>query len=76
VTQRDLVAAVQVLLQAKQLKIAERLPDAATLVAGLLAIQLKVTAIAHHTFGAWRDGADDDLALAPALAAWWALRVL
>jgi hypothetical protein len=43
---------------------------AATLVEELLAFQVRVTAAANETFGAWREGRHDDLVLAVAVAAW------
>jgi hypothetical protein len=36
--------------------------------------RMQITATAHETFGAWRQGQHDDLVLAVALACWWAER--
>ena len=76
VPKRDLVVTLQVLLQAERLKIAEGLPDAATLVKELLAFKVKIDAkTAHDSYETpWRDGAHDDLVLAVALATWYAER--
>jgi hypothetical protein len=74
VPKRNLVATVQVVLQTGRLKIAEGLPEAAMLVKELLNFQVKITANAHDTYGAWREGSHDDLVLAVALACWYAER--
>ena len=55
-----------------RLRIAAALPEADTLVRELLAFQVKITAAAHDTYGAWREGTHDDLVLAVALACWHA----
>ena len=44
------------------------------LVEELMAFQVKVNAQAHDTYGAWREGAHDDLVLAVAVATWLADR--
>ena len=72
VPKRDLVSTVQVLLQGQRLAIASALPDAATLTRELLAFQVQINpATAHDSYGAWREGAHDDLVLAAALAVWY-----
>ena len=72
VPKRDLVATVQVLLQGERLKIAQALPDAATLTRELLNFQVKIDlTTAHDSYGAWREGTNDDLVLATALATWY-----
>jgi hypothetical protein len=70
VPKRDLVSAVQVALQTERLKIASGLSEAATLVRELENFQVKITDAANDTYGAWREGAHDDLVLAVALALW------
>ena len=70
VPKRDLVSAVQVLLQTRRLKVAEALPEGRTLERELRAFEVKVTATAHDTYNA-RVGAHDDLVLAVALACWY-----
>ncbi len=75
VPKRDLVSTVQVALQSERLKIAQALPDAATLTRELLAFQVKISIeTAHDSYGAWREGAHDDLVLATALAVWYGER--
>ena len=74
VPKRDLVSTCQVLLQGERLKIASALPDAGTLTQELLNFQVKITTTAHDTYGAWREGAHDDLVLATALAVWYGER--
>src|SRR5262249_22634138 len=72
VPKKELVTCLQLLLQSQRLRIADALPEAATLVRELQTFQVKITLAANETFGAWREGAHDDLVLATALAAWWA----
>jgi hypothetical protein len=71
VPKRDLVSAVQVLLQSRRLSIAPALPDADILKQELANFHIKVTTAAHDTYGAWREGAHDDLVLALAVAMWY-----
>lgn len=75
VPKKELITALQVVLQGRRLQIARSLPDAATLVRELQQFQVKITAAANETFGVWRDGQHDDLVLAVALACWWSERV-
>ena len=70
VPKKELVGAVQVLLQSRRLLIAKSLADAVLLVKELENFRVKVTAAANETFEAWREGLHDDLVLAVALAAW------
>jgi hypothetical protein len=70
----DLIGQLQVLLQSQRLRIAARLPEAATLLHELEGYQCKITAAAHVQYGAWREGEHDDLLLAVALATWYAER--
>lgn len=74
VPKRDLISATQVLLQQGRLKFAEGLPYVSTLIKELVSMQVKITTEAHDTYGVWREGQHDDLALAVALAAWYATR--
>ena len=76
VPKKELVGSLQVLLQTRRLRIAQALPDAATLVRELETFRVKVTDAANETFGAWREGQHDDLVLAVALAAWMGERCL
>ncbi len=68
VPKRNLVSVVQVALQTDKLKIASALPEAQNLVRELQGFQVKITDAANDTYGAWREGAHDDLVLAVALA--------
>jgi len=70
VPKRDLVGAVQVVLQTGRLKIAPGLREARTLARELQNFRMKITDKAHDTYGAWRDGEHDDLVLAVSLALW------
>jgi len=74
VPKRDLVLTLKVLLESKRLEFAGRLPETATLIRETLAFQVKITNAANDTYGAWREGAHDDLVLAVALAVWYAER--
>jgi hypothetical protein len=66
----ELVSTLQALLQSRRLRVAPGLALADTLKQEFLNFQVKITASAHETFGAWRDGTHDDLVLAVAMAAW------
>jgi hypothetical protein len=74
VPKKELITALQVVMQERCLQIARSLPDATALVRELQQFQVKVTAAANETFGVWRDGQHDDLVLAVALACWWSER--
>lgn len=76
VPKRDLVSTVQVLLQSRRLRFpqASKLPEVATLVRELGSFQVKVTTAANDIYGAWREGAHDDLVLGLALVTWYAER--
>ncbi len=69
---RDLVGALQLLFQQERLRVAQGLPEAATLTRELLDFRVKISAAGHDSYAAWREGAHDDLVLATALAVWWA----
>lgn len=70
VPKRDLVGLVQVGLQASRLNIVPTLTDAPALKTELENFQVKINEHAHDSYGAWREGAHDDLVLAVALALW------
>jgi hypothetical protein len=74
VPKRDLVGVLQVLLQGERLKFAAGLPSISTLVAEMMAFRMKITETGNDTYGAWREGAHDDLVLAVAVATWYAER--
>ena len=72
VPKRDLVSAVQVLLQNGRLRIAEGLPLAETLRSELLNFRLKIDPkTAHDSYEHWREADHDDLVLAAAMACWF-----
>jgi hypothetical protein len=70
VPKKELVSTLQVLLQSRRIQFARTLPDTDVLVKELLDFQVKITAAAHETFGAHREGTHDDLAMALMIAAW------
>lgn len=75
VPKRDLVAAAQVPMQNKKLKIAPRLALADVLVKELLNFRVKIDPrTAHDSYSHWREQDHDDLVLAVCMAAWWAAR--
>lgn len=72
VPKRDLVAAVQTLLQNGRLKVAGGLGLAPTLKAELLNFRVKVDPkTAHDSYEHWRENDHDDLVLSTALACWY-----
>lgn len=72
VPKRDLVAAVQTLLQTGRLQISGRLPLADTLRKELLNFRVKINPqTAHDSYSHWREGDHDDLVLATACACWY-----
>jgi hypothetical protein len=71
---RELVSTAQVLLQTRRLRFAAEMPHVKTLVDELLKFEVKITEAGHDTYGAWREGAHDDLVFAVALACWIADR--
>lgn len=74
VPKRDLVSAMNVAFQQKQVKISGNLPDAKTLIDEMMNFRMKFTAAGHDTYEAWREGIHDDLVLAVALPIWWVSR--
>ncbi len=70
VPKRDLVSALQSLLQADRLKIARGLPEAPTLVNELLNFQVTITEAANDRYEG-RSGVHDDLVLAVAMPCWF-----
>jgi hypothetical protein len=70
VPKKDLVSVTQVLLQTGRLKIARALPHAELLARELMNFRSRVTAQAVESQLDWREGVNDDLVLALAIAAW------
>jgi hypothetical protein len=75
VPRHELAATLQVLLQSRRLRVSPGLPEASTLLRELAAFQVKVKAAADEP-DAWREGSQDDLVLAVAVAAWLKERAL
>jgi hypothetical protein len=71
VPKKQLVTALQGVLQAGRLQVARRLPLASVLVQELLNFRVRITEAANETFGAG-EGEHDDIVLAVALACWHA----
>lgn len=76
VPKKELVGAVQVLLQSRRLHIARSLPEADVLAEELANFRARITAAGNETFEAWRERDHDDLVLALALAAFWGEKTL
>jgi hypothetical protein len=74
IPKRDLIAAAQVALQTRMLKIASALPTAQLLVDELAAYQVKVNDDGRDTYGNGRDAPNDDLVLALSIATYVATR--
>jgi hypothetical protein len=71
VPKRDIVSAVQLLLQQRRLKIARRLRFAEILLKEMANFRVQVSLeTAHDSYSAWRSGDHDDLVLAVGLACW------
>jgi hypothetical protein len=67
---RDLITWLQVLLQRGELQIAAGLRWRKELMDEMRGMEVKVTASGREQFGAWREGAHDDLVFAVGLACW------
>jgi hypothetical protein len=76
IPKRDVISSTQVLLQTGRLKIARSLPHAALLARELVNFRFKVGQDRSEDVLDWREGPDDDLVLALAIAAWEAERNL
>ncbi len=70
----ELVGTLQVLLQSRRLKLATTLPEAGTLVQELTTFRAKPAPASNDPYLDWREGPQDDLVLAVAIAAWRAER--
>jgi hypothetical protein len=70
VPKKELVSALQVVMQTRRLRIAPTLPEAELLVKELQNFRVKITLAANESFEAWREGQHDDMVLATALATW------
>ena len=74
IPKRDLIAAAQVALQTRKLKIASALPTAQLLADELAAYQVKISEDGRDTYGNGREAPNDDLVLALAIATYVATR--
>jgi hypothetical protein len=74
VPRMELASTMQVLLQARRLKVAEELPDAPLLVQELTNFKMRGPLLAADDVLAWREGEHDDLVLAVGIAVWQAER--
>lgn len=72
VPKRTLVTTLQRLLRGHRLRVAEALPESATLVRELASFEMRISEAANETFGAV-SGQHDDLLLSVMLAAWIAV---
>jgi hypothetical protein len=76
VPKKELVGALQVLLQTRRIQIASGLAEAPLLVKELENFRVNVTLARNDSPESWREGQHDDLVLAAALAAWLGERAL
>ena len=74
IPKRDVISTTQVLLQTGRLKIARSLPHASLLARELVNFRFRVTSKGPEDALDWREGPDDDLVFALAIAAWEANR--
>ncbi len=74
VPKKDLVAAMQTLVQSRRFHIAPALPDASILGRELQMFRVKVTPAGNETFEALREREHDDLVLSVAMACWFGER--
>jgi hypothetical protein len=74
IPKRDVISSTQVLLQTGRLKIVRSLPHASLLARELVNFRFKVGREKGDDTADWREGPDDDLVLALAIAAWEAER--
>lgn len=74
VPKRDLIGAVQVLLQSDRLKVAGRSEHTETWKKEMQSYRIRVTDAGNDTYDARRDSDHDDLVLAVALACWYRYR--
>ena len=73
VPKRDLVAAVQVPLEAGRLKVAKELPLTPVLTEELRGFRVTIDPVtAHDSYAAWRERDHDDLVLGLAVSLWYA----
>jgi hypothetical protein len=71
VSKKDLVGAVQSVLQGERLKATRNLRDLAVLLRELSTFTAKITSAGNESLEAWRERDHDDMVLAVALALWF-----
>jgi len=71
VPKKELVTTLQVVFQARLIRIPRSLPLSDRLVRELSDFRVKISRSANEKFGVWADGQHDDLVLALALAVWF-----
>ena len=74
ITDRDLVTAVQLLYDQKNLLMSAHMAGAGALIRELSEMRVHLSKSGNESFSAWREGAHDDLVFALALAVWGARR--
>jgi hypothetical protein len=74
VPKKELVSALQMVLQSRRLKVAPNLPDADLLATELNNFRLRRISITDTAASEWREGKQDDLVFAVALTCWFAER--
>jgi hypothetical protein len=74
VPKKDLVSALQMVLQTRRLKVAPDLADAGVLATELANFRLRRVPVGDAATAEWREGLHDDLVLAVALTCWYAER--
>jgi hypothetical protein len=70
VPKKELITTLQVVFQARLIRIPRSLPLSDRLVRELSDFRVKITRAANEKFGAWADGQHDDMVLSLALAVW------
>ncbi len=76
VPKKELVAALQVLIQSERIKIAKDLEFSEILKQEILNFRVKLDdRTGHESYEAWREQEHDDLVLSTAIAAWYAFRL-
>ena len=74
VPKRDLISALQIVFQNKQLKIPPQLLEAETFVNELINFRVKINVNGHDTYEPWREGTHDDIVLSAAMGVWTAMQ--
>jgi hypothetical protein len=74
ISKRDLISNLLILLEGGRLALAPGIPALGEFINEAAGFQVKLTAAGHDVYGAWREGAHDDLVLSVALAAFVAER--